>query len=267
MGARVPIRWTVLKEVGSLYVRDSAFIKIQVQVLREAILVKPSWKAYCEESALIMAGLLHDKMYNPRSNPSVWEAVHNAADPTKVEVVAMKGRRLLRFSSQLVVRKPCPPGSEPIPVFPAKRASDSETSGSVSKRAKLEALAKVNAPNLTPSTSPTEVISLDDELTFLHKGRLSLEERSAKKGKGKSVSTQGEGSSLDCYSARYMKAPYSFPNGLSIEEEHLWTNCMEAFHAVHPLLSAEEEQKNPSSDPMDAFALSALYMIKVVTCF
>ncbi|GAA0154142.1 hypothetical protein LIER_12211 [Lithospermum erythrorhizon] len=31
---------------------------------------------------------------------------------------------------------------------------------------------------------------------------------------------------------------------------------------VHPLLSAEEGWKHPSSDPMDAFSLSTLYMIK-----
>ncbi|GAA0143841.1 hypothetical protein LIER_04430 [Lithospermum erythrorhizon] len=37
---------------------------------------------------------------------------------------------------------------------------------------------------------------------------------------------------------------------------------MEAFHAVRPLLSAEEGRKHLSSDPMDFFALCALYMIK-----
>ncbi|GAA0180810.1 hypothetical protein LIER_30157 [Lithospermum erythrorhizon] len=59
-----------------------------------------------------------------------------------------------------------------------------------------------------------------------------------------------------------MKAPYSLPNGLSIEEGHLWNKRMEAFHALHPLLSAEEGRKHPTSDPMDAFALFSLYMIK-----
>ncbi|GAA0174479.1 hypothetical protein LIER_27864 [Lithospermum erythrorhizon] len=71
MGPRVPIRWTALKEVGSLFVRDSTFIKSQIQALREAIPVNPSWNAYYEESALILTGLIHDKMYNPRSNPPV----------------------------------------------------------------------------------------------------------------------------------------------------------------------------------------------------
>ncbi|GAA0167630.1 hypothetical protein LIER_22516 [Lithospermum erythrorhizon] len=39
---------------------------------------------------------------------------------------------------------------------------------------------------------------------------------------------------------------------------------MEAFHAVHPLLSADEGRKHPSSDSMDAFALFSLYMIKAL---
>ncbi|GAA0143878.1 hypothetical protein LIER_04458 [Lithospermum erythrorhizon] len=51
MGPSVPIRWTALNELDSLFVRDSTFIKSQVQVLRNAIPVKTSWKAYCEESA------------------------------------------------------------------------------------------------------------------------------------------------------------------------------------------------------------------------
>ncbi|GAA0173286.1 hypothetical protein LIER_26938 [Lithospermum erythrorhizon] len=49
-----------------------------------------------------------------------------------------------------------------------------------------------------------------------------------------------------------------------VEEGHLWNKCMEAFHAIHPLLSAEEGRRHLSSEPMDAFALSALYMIKDV---
>ncbi|GAA0152063.1 hypothetical protein LIER_10637 [Lithospermum erythrorhizon] len=59
-----------------------------------------------------------------------------------------------------------------------------------------------------------------------------------------------------------MKARYTLPNGLSIEEDHTWNKRMEAFHMVHPLLSVEEGGKHNSSNPMDAFAFSALYMIK-----
>ncbi|GAA0154182.1 hypothetical protein LIER_37819 [Lithospermum erythrorhizon] len=33
-----------------------------------------------------------------------------------------------------------------------------------------------------------------------------------------------------------MKAPYILPNGLSIEDGHLWNNRMEAFHVGHPPL-------------------------------
>ncbi|GAA0178682.1 hypothetical protein LIER_42181 [Lithospermum erythrorhizon] len=39
---------------------------------------------------------------------------------------------------------------------------------------------------------------------------------------------------------------------------------MEAFHAIQALLSTEEGRKHPSSDPMDAFSLSTLYMIKAL---
>ncbi|GAA0167019.1 hypothetical protein LIER_22046 [Lithospermum erythrorhizon] len=76
--------------------------------------------------------------------------------------------------------------------------------------------------------------------------------------------SSGEEPSLDCYTSRYMKAPYTLPNGLCIEEGHLWNKHMEAFHVVRPLLLAEEGRKHPSSDPMDAFALSAFYMIKAL---
>ncbi|GAA0187316.1 hypothetical protein LIER_34604 [Lithospermum erythrorhizon] len=86
----------------------------------------------------------------------------------------------------------------------------------------------------------------------------------SKNGKGKSASSQGEESPLDCYTTRYMKAPYTLPNGLSIQVGHLWNKCMEDFHAVKPLLSAEKGKKHASSDPMDAFALSPLYMIKAL---
>ncbi|GAA0145746.1 hypothetical protein LIER_05870 [Lithospermum erythrorhizon] len=236
MGPRVPIRWTALKEVGSLYMRDFAFIKSQVQALREAIPVKLSWKAYCQESALIM----------------------KAVDPTKVEVVAMKGKRLPRFSSQLVFRKPLVPGSEPVPVFVTKRGYNSQASTSISKSDKSETLTNINTPSLTPTTSPIEVISLDDELTISAQGTFDPKKKkilptvtsvcpptaiilllvksrtSSKKGKGKNTSAQGEGSSLDSYSARYIKVPYSLPNGWCIEEGHLWNNCMEAFMRFTP---------------------------------
>ncbi|GAA0145628.1 hypothetical protein LIER_05781 [Lithospermum erythrorhizon] len=131
MGPRVPIQWTARKEVGSLFVRDTTFIKSQVHAFRQAILEKPTWTAYCEESALIMAGLIHDKMYDPCRNPlvtwaKVWEAVQNVADPTGVEVASVKGKHLPRFSRQLVIRKPLVSGSNLVPVFPAKRNSSPE---------------------------------------------------------------------------------------------------------------------------------------------
>ncbi|GAA0145627.1 hypothetical protein LIER_05780 [Lithospermum erythrorhizon] len=61
---------------------------------------------------------------------------------------------------------------------------------------------------------------------------------SSKKVKGKSVSSQDEEPSLDCYTSRYMKAPHTVPNGLSIQEGHLWKKRLKAFHAVQALLSA-----------------------------
>ncbi|GAA0154143.1 hypothetical protein LIER_12212 [Lithospermum erythrorhizon] len=222
MGPRVPIRWTTLKEVGSLYVRDTTFIKSQVRALRQAIPVKPSWQAYSK----------------------VWEAVQNAADPTKVEVTSMKGKRFPCFRSQ-VIRKPLVSGSDPISVFLVKTSSTSEASASASKRAKLEALANVKAPNLTPTTSSATVICLDDELTISTQETVEPKKKksapsvvsvgppkaiipllanfgaSANKAKGKGMFEQGEESSLDCYTARYMKAPYTLPNGLSILEGHL----------------------------------------------
>ncbi|GAA0158105.1 hypothetical protein LIER_15215 [Lithospermum erythrorhizon] len=61
-----------------------------------------------------------------------------------------------------------------------------------------------------------------------------------------------------------MRAPYNLPNGLCIEEGHLRNKRMEAFHVVRSLLSAEEGRKHPSSDPIDVFALFALYMTKAL---
>ncbi|GAA0161178.1 hypothetical protein LIER_39183 [Lithospermum erythrorhizon] len=154
IGPNVPIRWTVLHEVGSLFVRDSTLIKIQVQALREAIPVKPSWKAYCKE----------------------------------------------------------------------------KVSATTSKKAKIEALNSITALSSSLTIRPTEVISLDDELT---------------------ASAQ-EASSL--HSSEWSP----------IEEGHLWNKRMEAFQAVHLLLSAQEGRKHVSSDPMEAFALSTVYMIKAL---
>ncbi|GAA0178684.1 hypothetical protein LIER_42182 [Lithospermum erythrorhizon] len=229
MSPRVPLHWTSSSEVGSLFVRDTAFIRSQIHALRLAFPQKPSWTAYCEESSLIMAGLIHDKMYNPHNNPPITWA-----------------KWLPRFSSQ-VIRKPLVPGSDPIYVFPVKRSSTSEVSASASasKHAKLEALANVNAPNLTPTTSPAIVISFDDELTISAQEEaepkkkksapsivsirppkaiillLAKSRASAKKGKGKGMYEQCNESSLDCYTTRYMTEQYTLPNGLTIQEGHL----------------------------------------------
>ncbi|GAA0157072.1 hypothetical protein LIER_14415 [Lithospermum erythrorhizon] len=185
---------------------------------------------------------------------AVRESANSAADHTKVEVAAVK---------------------EPFAV--------------VSKKAKIEALATIFAPSSSPNITRPEVIALDDELTTsAHEasGAKKSKEKSKaptsvrsfkvilpllakvganskKKGKGKAVAS-GEESSLNSYTTKYMKASYTLPNGLSIEGSHLWNNRMEAFHAVHPLLSVEKGRKHPSSDPFDAFALSALYMIKAL---
>ncbi|KAG9129430.1 hypothetical protein Leryth_018485 [Lithospermum erythrorhizon] len=83
-----------------------------------------------------------------------------------------------------------------------------------------------------------------------------------KKGKGQSTSAQDKGTSVECYTTRYMKTPYSLPNGLSIPEGNTWSNHMNVFHAVQPLLLPDETKKHPSSDPIDAFALSSLYLNK-----
>ncbi|GAA0174507.1 hypothetical protein LIER_41730 [Lithospermum erythrorhizon] len=95
---------------------------------------------------------LHKKPSSSASTANVWESVQRAADPNKVEVAAMKGKHLPRFSSQLVVRKPLIPSATLIPVFPPKRSSTSDVSASSSKRAKFEALAAITATTSNPST-------------------------------------------------------------------------------------------------------------------
>ncbi|GAA0187315.1 hypothetical protein LIER_34603 [Lithospermum erythrorhizon] len=148
IGPRVPIRWTAKNKAGSLFVRDTTFIRSQVQAVKQAIPMKPTWRASYEESALIMAGLIHDKMYNPRSVPPlkwVWEAVQNAADPTRVEVAATKSKCLPRF------RKPLVLGSNLVHAFPVKRNSSSDVSVSASKRTKLESLEKIHFPDHDPT--------------------------------------------------------------------------------------------------------------------
>ncbi|GAA0143837.1 hypothetical protein LIER_04428 [Lithospermum erythrorhizon] len=65
-----------------------------------------------------LVGPRPNKVHKNRFEATVWKFVQKAADPNKVEVAAMKGKRLLRFNSQLVVRKPLAPGATPIPVFP-----------------------------------------------------------------------------------------------------------------------------------------------------
>ncbi|GAA0167374.1 hypothetical protein LIER_22319 [Lithospermum erythrorhizon] len=279
MGPKVPISWTTHGEESSLFVRDTAFIKSQVYVLRHAIPMKPNWTPYCEESALIMAGLVYDKMLTinvltPSLSISakVWEDVPNAADPIQVEVAAMKGRLFTPFSSQLVVRKSLIPGSEPVPVFQAKRSSTSEVPASASKRAKVEALQRINAPNLTPNTSPIKVISLDDELTVSAQERdgvkkkkyvippvfgrsskaiiplLAKSRASSKKGKGKGVSSQGEESSLDCYTSSHMKAPYTLPKIYVSRRSISGTTAVNAQYAA----ARREEMKDISSEQMQA---------------
>ncbi|GAA0158955.1 hypothetical protein LIER_15852 [Lithospermum erythrorhizon] len=232
IGPRVPISWTIKDEVGSLSVRDTAFIKSQIQALVKAIPVKPTWTTYCKESSLIMAGLIHDKM------SKVEKTNQNASDPTEVDVAAMKGRHFPCFNNLLVIGKPLVSGSGPIPIFPAKRSTSSEGPASASKCTKVEALENINAPSLTPTTSHTKVISSNDELTVspqetggAKKKKYALSRlcsffqsyipfltkfvASSKKDKYKSTSSQGEDSSLDWYTSRYMKAPYTLPNGLS----------------------------------------------------
>ncbi|GAA0144339.1 hypothetical protein LIER_04816 [Lithospermum erythrorhizon] len=65
---------------------------------------------------------------------NVWEFVQKAVDLTKVKVAAMKGKRLPRFSSQLVVLKLLIPDAEPVPVFPSKKSSTSKVSSSSPKK-------------------------------------------------------------------------------------------------------------------------------------
>ncbi|GAA0155553.1 hypothetical protein LIER_13255 [Lithospermum erythrorhizon] len=95
----------------------------------------------------------------------------------------------------------------------SQKRSSIEASASVSKKAKIEALAVVPAPSTSPNTIRPEAIALDDELTT---------------------------------SPRRQLVP------------------RRAFHAIHLLLLAEEGRKHPSNDPLDVFALSAIYMIKAL---
>ncbi|GAA0148861.1 hypothetical protein LIER_43025 [Lithospermum erythrorhizon] len=140
MGPSVPISWTIKDEAGSLSIRDTTFIQSQIQALRKAIPVKPTWTTYCEEI-------------------KVWETNQNPSDPTEVDIAATKGRRFPRFNSQLVIHKPLVSGSGPIPVFLAKRSTSFEVPASTSKCTKVEALENINAPSLTPTTSHTEEIA------------------------------------------------------------------------------------------------------------
>ncbi|GAA0153261.1 hypothetical protein LIER_11545 [Lithospermum erythrorhizon] len=141
------------------------------EVLRQAIPVKPSWKAYCEEGALIMEA-------------AVWESANSTSDPTKVKVAAMKGKRLPRFNSQLLIRKPLIPGTAFIPIVSSKRSGSLEPSTAVSKKAKIEALNAITATSSSLPHPPTDIISLDDELTTA-----TQETVEAKKGKPKAPST------------------------------------------------------------------------------
>ncbi|GAA0146459.1 hypothetical protein LIER_06406 [Lithospermum erythrorhizon] len=85
-----------------------------------------------------------------------------------------------------------------------------------------------------------------------------------KKGNGQRTSAHGERTSPECYTARYMKAPYSLPNGLPIPDCNTWSNHMSVFQVVYPLLSPDEGKKHPPCDPMDAFILYSLYLIKAL---
>ncbi|GAA0165418.1 hypothetical protein LIER_20825 [Lithospermum erythrorhizon] len=131
---------------------------------------------------------------------NVWEAIQKAADPTKVEVAAMKGKRLPRFSSQLVVRKPLIYGVDLIPVFPSKRSSTSE--GQVEQENRHRRLHLPFAPP-RPSFLIWRKLALAPKRV---KGRVLLRTRS--------------------------KAPCTIPNGLSVSEGHLFNKRMEAFHAA-----------------------------------
>ncbi|GAA0173011.1 hypothetical protein LIER_26716 [Lithospermum erythrorhizon] len=168
----------------------------------------PMTSVSADENQTHPAGSSNQAVEPPTEGANVSETVQRAADPTKVEVAAMKGKRLPRFSSQLVVSKPLIP-----------------------------ALAAITTPTSNPSTHQTEVIFLDDELTAsaqetsgprtkksvspssvrCSKAILPLLTNTgtnSKKGKGESIASD-ERSSLDCYTAHYMKAPYTLPNGLS----------------------------------------------------
>ncbi|GAA0157128.1 hypothetical protein LIER_14460 [Lithospermum erythrorhizon] len=159
----------------------------------------------------------------------VWEYVQRVVDPTKLEVAAMKGKRLPRFSSELVVRKPLAPGATLIHVFLQKRSSTIESSASVCKKAKIEALVVEESgagKGKEKSKAPTSILFSKAILPLLSKTSTR-----SKKGKGKAT-TSGEEFSLNSYTAKYVRAPYILPNDLSIEDGHLWNNRMEAFHVA-----------------------------------
>ncbi|GAA0180808.1 hypothetical protein LIER_30156 [Lithospermum erythrorhizon] len=95
----------------------------------------------------------------------VWDSVQSATNPSKVEVEAMKGKRLPRFNSQLLICKPLVPGATPIPIVSSKRSSTLEPSATASKKAKIEALNAVTAASSNHQPLQTVIISLNDELT------------------------------------------------------------------------------------------------------
>ncbi|GAA0145443.1 hypothetical protein LIER_36130 [Lithospermum erythrorhizon] len=96
--------------------------------------------------------------------PIRWTTLREAY-PSKVEVAAMKGKRLPHFSSQLLIRKPLVPGASPIPIVSSKMSSTLEASPAAYKKAKIEALNAVTSASSNPQPLQTVVISLDDELT------------------------------------------------------------------------------------------------------
>ncbi|GAA0178374.1 hypothetical protein LIER_42169 [Lithospermum erythrorhizon] len=87
MGPKVPTAWSSKSQTCSLYIRDTTFIKGQIQTLREAFPATPDWCAYYEDSSLIMA----DK---------VWESAQIAQDPTKVEIPALGGKELTSSTAE-----------------------------------------------------------------------------------------------------------------------------------------------------------------------
>ncbi|GAA0139094.1 hypothetical protein LIER_00710 [Lithospermum erythrorhizon] len=174
----------------------------------------------------------------------------------------MNGKRLPRFSSQLVVRKPLTSGAAPIPIFHQKRSSI-EASASVSKKVKIEALVAIPAPSSSPKTTHPEVISLEDELptsveeasgakngkekskapAFVRSSQailplLAKTGASSKKGKGKAVSS-GVEPSLDCYTSRYMKAHIPSP----MERDEELNSCKEVLSAEEVKCQQLQEKK------------------------